>query len=227
MDTFVDSSWYYFRYLNPHFKDKIFDTSLTDQWVPVDMYVGGAEHATMHLLYARFIHKFLRDLDYTNSNEPFLNLIHQGTITNRPPKCVNLKGNVVNADEFTSESSSDVFRLYLMFMGPYGMGATGAIKGYPGQTVLFSVLMKLFGRFPGILEKTAAISSYNISLLADEEKIIYRKVNQTVKKFEEEIENFRFNTTIAFLMELLNELVKTLDKCSPEIQSYALENLVH
>jgi leucyl-tRNA synthetase len=223
MDTFVDSSWYYFRYLNPHFKDKIFDTSLTDQWVPVDMYVGGAEHATMHLLYARFIHKFLRDLGYTNSNEPFLNLIHQGTITNQGAKMSKSKGNVVNPDEFLSKYGSDVFRLYLMFMGPYEMGGDWSDKGISGTDRFVQRTYELFGRFPGILEKTAAISSYNISLLADEEKIIYRKVNQTVKKFEEEIENFRFNTAIAFLMELLNELVKTLDKCSPEIQSYALE----
>ena len=83
MDTFVDSSWYYFRYLNPKIKEKIFDTSLSDNWVPVDMYVGGAEHATMHLLYARFVHKFLRDMGYSKSDEPFSTLVHQGTITNQ------------------------------------------------------------------------------------------------------------------------------------------------
>ena len=223
MDTFVDSSWYYFRYLNPRFKDKIFDTALTDKWVPVDTYVGGAEHATMHLLYARFVHKFLRDIGYTKSNEPFLNLIHQGTITNQGAKMSKSKGNVVNPDEFTSKFGSDVFRLYLMFMGPYEMGGDWSDKGISGTDRFVQRTYELFGRFPGLLEKTAVKSSYDTDSLIDDEKIIYRKVNQTIKKFEEEIDNFRFNTAIASLMELLNELVKSLDKCSPEIQAYALE----
>lgn len=223
MDTFVDSSWYYFRYLNPHFKEKIFDISLTDNWVPVDMYVGGAEHATMHLLYARFIHKFLRDLGYTKSNEPFLNLIHQGTITNQGAKMSKSKGNVVNPDDFTLKFGSDVFRLYLMFMGPYEMGGDWSDKGISGTDRFVQRTYELLGRFPQILEKAAAKSVYDISLLKEEEKVVYRKVNQTIKKFEEEIDNFRFNTAIASLMELLNELVKYIDKCSPEIKSYALE----
>jgi leucyl-tRNA synthetase len=223
MDTFVDSSWYYFRYLNPKFKDKIFDTSLTDKWVPVDRYVGGAEHATMHLLYARFMHKFLRDLGYTNSNEPFLNLTHQGTITNQGAKMSKSKGNVVNPDEFTSKFGADVFRLYLMFMGPYEMGGDWSDKGISGTDRFVQRTYELFGRYPQLLDNAAAKNSYDIDSLKDEEKTVYRKANQTIKKFDEEIENFRFNTAIASLMELLNELVKSLDKCSPEIQSYALE----
>ncbi|MBI5727953.1 MAG: leucine--tRNA ligase, partial [Ignavibacteriales bacterium] len=86
MDTFVDSSWYYFRYLNPKIDDAMFDKTLADKWAPVDMYIGGAEHATMHLLYARFIHKFLRDIGLANCDEPFKTLVHQGTITNAGAK---------------------------------------------------------------------------------------------------------------------------------------------
>jgi leucyl-tRNA synthetase len=223
MDTFVDSSWYYFRYLNPKFEEKIFDTSLTDNWVPVDMYVGGAEHATMHLLYARFINKFLRDLGYTKGNEPFLNLIHQGTITNQGAKMSKSKGNVVNPDEFTLKFGADVFRLYLMFMGPYEMGGDWSDKGISGTDRFIQRSYELFSRFPQVLEKAPSKAVYDITQLKDEEKPVYRKVNQTIKKFEEEIDNFRFNTAIASLMELLNELIKSLDKCSPEIQSYALE----
>lgn len=223
MDTFVDSSWYYFRYLNPHFEEKIFDTSLTDNWVPVDMYVGGAEHATMHLLYARFIHKFLRDLGYTKSNEPFLNLIHQGTITNQGAKMSKSKGNVVNPDDFTVKYGSDVFRLYLMFMGPYEMGGDWSDKGISGTDRFVQRTYELFNRFPKLLVSSPAKDNYVIGELKEEEKVVYRKVNQTIKKFEEEVDSFRFNTAIASLMELVNELVKSLDKCSPEIQSYALE----
>ncbi|MGB5850174.1 MAG: leucine--tRNA ligase, partial [Ignavibacteriaceae bacterium] len=132
MDTFVDSSWYYLRYLDPNISSEMFDKNLADKWVPVDMYVGGAEHATMHLLYARFIHKFLRDLGLVNSDEPFQHLIHQGTITNQGVKMSKSKDNVVNPDEFTVNYGSDVFRLYLMFMGPYEMGGDWSDKGISG-----------------------------------------------------------------------------------------------
>ncbi len=223
MDTFVDSSWYYFRYLNPKFEAKIFDTALTNNWVPVDMYVGGAEHATMHLLYARFIHKFLRDLGLTKSGEPFLNLIHQGTITNQGAKMSKSKGNVVNPDEFTSKFGSDVFRLYLMFMGPYEMGGDWSDKGIAGTDRFVQRSYELFSRFIDCLTKSPAKNIYDIDILNDDEKTVYRKVNQTIKKYDEEINNFRFNTTIASLMELLNELTKSLEKCSGEIQAYSLE----
>ncbi len=223
MDTFVDSSWYYFRYLNPKFEDKIFDTNLTDNWVPVDMYVGGAEHATMHLLYARFIHKFLRDLGLTKSNEPFLNLIHQGTITNQGAKMSKSKGNVVNPDEFTSKFGADVFRLYLMFMGPYEMGGDWSDKGIAGTDRFVQRSYELFSRFNDCLTNSPAKNIYDIENLNEDEKAVYRKVNQTIKKYDEEINNFRFNTAIAALMELLNELSKSLEKCSGEIQSYTLE----
>ena len=132
MDTFVDSSWYYFRYLNPKYSENLFDEKLAENWMPVDMYVGGAEHATMHLLYARFIHKFLRDIGLTKADEPFSNLIHQGTITNQGAKMSKSKGNVVNPDDFTKVYGADVFRLYLMFMGPYELGGDWSDKGISG-----------------------------------------------------------------------------------------------
>ena len=222
MDTFVDSSWYYFRYLNPNISGKIFDTSLTDSWMPVDMYVGGAEHATMHLLYARFIHKFLRDLGYTKADEPFTNLIHQGTITNQGAKMSKSKGNVVNPDEFTSKTGSDVFRLYLMFMGPYELGGDWSDKGIAGTERFVQRSYELFGKYGDIILKAPAKGKYDIASLNEEEKSVYRKINQTIKKYDDEINNFRFNTAIASLMELLNELTKNLDKCSADLQTYTL-----
>lgn len=222
MDTFVDSSWYYLRYLNPHISDSAFDVELANKWTPVDMYVGGAEHATMHLLYARFVHKFLRDLGLLNSDEPFQTLVHQGTITNQGAKMSKSKGNVVNPDDFTSKYGSDVFRMYLMFMGPYDQGGDWSDKGISGVDRFVQRTYELFNQHSNLNKLVKANSKYEINTLNDVEKKIYRKVNQTLKKFNEEIESFRFNTAIASLMELLNEL-KSLEQCIDELKLYALE----
>jgi leucyl-tRNA synthetase len=222
MDTFVDSSWYYFRFLNPNIETNPFDKQLADEWTPVDMYVGGAEHATMHLLYARFIHKFIRDIGYTNSDEPFMHLVHQGTITNQGAKMSKSKGNVVNPDQFIEKYGSDVFRMYLMFMGPYELGGDWSDKGITGTDRFVQRTYELFNRFPGLLNQAELRDKFAIEQLNENEKSIYKKVNQTVKKLDEEINHFRFNTAIAALMELLNEM-KKLESCSKEIQAFALK----
>jgi leucyl-tRNA synthetase len=224
MDTFVDSSWYYFRYLNPNFSEGIFDKELTDKFVPVDMYVGGAEHATMHLLYARFIHKFIRDLGLTNSDEPFQTLVHQGTITNSGAKMSKSKGNVVNPDDFTKNVGNDVFRLYMMFMGPFEQGGDWSDKGIAGTERFVQRVYDLFTNHENIAKEISAKQKYDLTVLSDAEKIIYRKINQTIAKYDGELNHFRFNTAIASLMELINEL-KTLPACGKEIQVYTLERL--
>ncbi|MFC2102789.1 leucine--tRNA ligase, partial [Bacteroidota bacterium] len=221
MDTFVDSSWYYFRYLNPGIEDKIFDVKPADDWIPVDMYVGGAEHATMHLLYARFVHKFIRDLGLTKSDEPFKTLIHQGTITHSGVKMSKSKGNVVNPDDFTTKFGSDVFRLYLMFMGPYEMGGDWSDKGITGTDRFVNKVYDLFKDHENILAKSSPKEKYILSTLSGDELFVYKKVNQTLNKVNNEIDHFHFNTAIAALMELLNNL-KNLDNCSEEMQAYVL-----
>ncbi|PJA99084.1 MAG: leucine--tRNA ligase [Ignavibacteriales bacterium CG_4_9_14_3_um_filter_30_11] len=225
MDTFVDSSWYYLRYFNPHLDSSAIDKELANSWTPVDRYVGGAEHTTMHLLYSRFIHKFLRDIGSVNSDEPFQNLIHQGTITNNGAKMSKSKGNVVNPDDFIKKYGSDVFRLYLMFMGPYDMGGDWDDKGITGTDRFVQRIYDLFLSNKDILNKLKLADKYEIDKLNDSEKIIYKKLNQTIKKFEIEIDTFRFNTAIASLMELLNDITKNFDKCSDEIKAYTLSRL--
>ena len=222
MDTFVDSSWYYFRYLDPKIADAPFSKKLADKWIPVDMYVGGAEHATMHLLYARFIHKFFRDLGLTDSDEPFSHLIHQGTITNQGAKMSKSKGNVVNPDDLTLNYGTDVFRLYLMFMGPYELGGDWSDKGIAGSDRFVQRTYELFNKYKDILLGAVDKDLFDITSLSTEEKSAYKKLNHTIKKFDDEINNFRFNTAIASLMELINEL-KNLDKCSKDIQVYTLK----
>ncbi|MFA3782345.1 leucine--tRNA ligase [Melioribacteraceae bacterium 4301-Me] len=222
MDTFVDSSWYFLRYLNPNFNDGMFDVDLANKWTPVDVYVGGAEHAVMHLLYARFIYKFLRDIGLVKGDEPFLRLIHQGTITNMGAKMSKSKGNVVDPNDFLVQYGSDVFRMYLMFMGPYELGGDWSDQGIVGVDRFVQRIYSLFEQKKNIAAENPAKEEYNLFSLNEAEKNIYRKVNQTLKKFETEIENFRFNTAVAALMELLNEF-KNIDLCSKEIQTYALE----
>jgi len=222
MDTFVDSSWYYFRYLDPKVKGVMFNKELADKWTPIDMYVGGAEHATMHLLYARFIHKFIRDLGLTNSDEPFSTLIHQGTITNLGAKMSKSKGNVVNPGIFIDKFGSDVFRIYLMFMGPYDQGGDWNDQGIVGIDRFVNRSFDLYVRFEEATTTNASPAVFDLAELNDDERSVYRKINQTIAKFDDEINAFRFNTAVASLMELLNEL-KNLDKCRPALISYVLE----
>lgn len=222
MDTFVDSSWYYLRFLNPKYDEEIFDNNLANNWTPVDTYVGGAEHATMHLLYARFIHKFLRDLGLVNSDEPFKRLIHQGTITNQGAKMSKSKGNVVDPGVFTSQYGSDVFRMYLMFMGPYDAGGDWSDKGIVGVDRFVQRTYTLFIDNKDLLKSTSSKENFNLNELNNFEKEVYRKVNQTLEKYDVELEHFRFNTAVAALMELLNELSKNLSNCSDDLSRYAL-----
>lgn len=223
MDTFVDSSWYYLRYMNPKFEDGMFDTKLANDWTPVDMYVGGAEHATGHLMFFRFFHKFLRDIGILNSDEPAVRLVHQGTITNQGAKMSKSKGNVVNPDPFVAQYGADVFRMYLMFMGPYELGGDWSDTGIVGVDRFIQKSYALVSDHAGIVKKAAPPEKFSIDDLNEEEKSVYRKVNFTVKKVDVEINNFRFNTAIAALMELLNEMSKNLGKCRNELIAYALE----
>ena len=226
MDTFVDSSWYYLRYLNPK-SDDIFDKDLANNWTPVDTYVGGAEHATMHLLYARFVHKFLRDLGLVNSDEPFKRLIHQGTITNQGAKMSKSKGNVVDPGIFIDQYGSDVFRMYLMFMGPYDLGGDWSDKGIVGVDRFVQRSYALVTKYKNYLNDFPSEPKYLLTELSDVEKEVYRKINQTLEKFDIELENFRFNTALASLMELLNELSKSLQNCSNTLITFALERFAY
>jgi len=210
------------RYLNPRYTEGMFDTKLANAWAPVDTYVGGAEHAVMHLLYARFIHKFLRDIGLVNSNEPFQRLIHQGTITNQGAKMSKSKGNVVDPNQFIIEYGADVFRMYMMFMGPYELGGDWSDKGIVGVDRFVQRSYTMFEAHQNVAKENPSKEKYEISELNDAEKAIYRKVNQTLEKVETEVDNFRFNTAVAALMELLNEL-KNLSECRKDLQTYALE----
>ncbi len=201
MDTFVCSSWYYLRYPDNLNKNKPFDECKINEILPVDMYIGGAEHATMHLLYSRFITKALRDLGYLNFNEPFKRLFHQGTITKDGAKMSKSKGNTVSPDEFIDNYGSDTFRCYLMFMGPYDEGGDWNDKGITG---IFRFLTKIIN----ICRKDDGES------LEKDQKIIHK----TIKSVTEDLEKIKFNTSISKMMECINEIISsnTLSKKDKE-----------
>lgn len=192
MDTFVDSSWYFLRYPSAKMSDKAFDKGMTKNWLPVDMYIGGPEHACMHLLYARFINMVLHDQGWIDFEEPFKRLVHQGMITKDGAKMSKSKGNVVSPDQFVEKYGSDTFRLYLMFMGPFSEGGDWNDKGITG-------IARFLERFYQLIHTNE---------LMGDKVALQRLLHKTIKKVTADIEVFHFNTAIAALMEFVNGAMK-------------------
>lgn len=202
LDTFVCSSWYYLRYPDAHNDDMPFDPEIVNKMLPVDKYVGGAEHACMHLLYARFITKALRDMGYLKFDEPFTSLTHQGVILgpdgNRMSKS---HGNVVAPDTYVNEYGSDVFRLYLLFGFNYTEGGPWSDDGIKSVSKFLDRVERLFNKVNGL-------KGENGNLYGAAEKEIEFILNNTIKSVDRDMDVFSFNTAIARLMELVNALTK-------------------
>ncbi len=201
LDTFVCSSWYYLRYPDAHNGDKAFDTEWIDKMLPVDKYVGGAEHACMHLLYARFITKALRDMGYLHFDEPFKSLVHQGVILgpdgNRMSKS---HGNVVSPDYYVNTYGADVFRCYLAFGFRY-------IEGGPWSEDGIKAINKWLDRVERYVH--CAYGSYpSTDNVAHDERELDRVRHATIKAVDADYESFSFNTAVARMMELVNALAK-------------------
>ena len=196
MDTFVCSSWYYLRYPNPQLDDAAFDSNLINSWMPVDQYVGGAEHSVMHLLYARFFTKVLHDLGLVDFDEPFQRLIHQGTITSSGAKMSKSKGNVVNPDNFIKKFGSDTFRMYMMFMGSYEEGGDWNDDGISGINRFIKRVWRLVQQV--YLEQPQGSESESFSK-------VLRQTHHAIKHATQSLERFHFNTAISRVMELVNE----------------------
>ncbi len=226
MDTFVDSSWYFLRYLTPHLDSAAFDDGLVSHWLPVDKYVGGAEHAVMHLLYARFVIKALHDAGRLKFDEPFTSLVHQGIITNQGAKMSKSRGNVVNPDQFVNSYGADTFRMFLMFMGPYNEGGDWSDRGITGIFRFLNKVYDLFESSKGIPQ--AAHTKFRMDDLREDERSVYRKVNQLIKKVTEDLEQFRFNTAIAGLMEFLNDYTQAISQntVGSPLQGYVLHQFI-
>lgn len=199
MDTFMCSSWYMFRYPDSKNKDKAFDPYIINKMLPVDKYVGGAEHSCMHLIYARFITKVLRDAGYIDFDEPFKSLIHQGIILGSDgQKMSKSKGNTVSPDEYIDMYGSDVFRTYLMSGFNYFEGGPWSDKG-------IVAIKRYYDRVDSCFEKYFSIEKFT-DFSGEEEKKLEIILNNTIEKVSYGLENFQFNTSIARMMELFNAI---------------------
>ena len=220
MDTFVDSSWYQMRYLSPHYDQGPFDPATARAWHPVDQYTGGAEHATMHLLYARFFHKVMRDLGLVDTNEPYLRLFNQGQILGPDGQRMSKsRGNVVAPDENVSRYGADAFRAYLMFLGPWDQGGPFNTEGING-------VARWLNRVWGLALDHWVEGTQAADPVA--ERDLRRLTHKTVRKVDEDLTVFRFNTMLAALMEFTNYLVRPETQVlkGTRIWREALENLI-
>ena len=195
MDTFVCSSWYFLRYICPNDAKKPWDRKIVDQWLPVDQYVGGAEHAVMHLLYARFVTMALYDMKFIGFEEPFKKLIHQGTITNKGVKMSKSRENVVNPDKFIEKYGSDSVRMYMMFMGSYEDGGDWSDEGINGIDRFLNRIWRLINDF------CANVPLGSETKIAKE---LERVKHHTIKEVTNDLDRFHFNTAISRLMEFYN-----------------------
>ncbi|OGM93205.1 hypothetical protein A2372_02255 [Candidatus Wolfebacteria bacterium RIFOXYB1_FULL_54_12] len=208
MDTFMCSSWYYLRYPDPHNAKRFADEKKLAAWLPADMYVGGAEHSVMHLLYARFFTKVLHDLKLFKFKEPFTALRHQGTILGPDgQKMSKSKGNVIDPDDLVDTFGADAVRMYLCFMGPYDQGGPWQPGGMVGIARFLQRVERLFDA-----HRKHASSARQVAASASLKKILH----QTIKKVGEDVGEFRFNTAVSALMILLNAMEDRRDAIDAE-----------
>lgn len=201
MPQWAGSSWYYIRYIDPNNSEAIADPEKLKEWLPVDMYIGGVEHAVLHLLYARFWHKVLFDLGVVPTKEPFQKLFNQGMILGENnEKMSKSKGNVVNPDEIVASHGADTLRLYEMFMGPLDAAIAWSTNGLDGSRRFLDRIWRL------LVDDNGEISGKVQDI--EEAKGLDKIYHQTVKKVTEDFEGLRFNTAISQMMVFINECYK-------------------
>ena len=204
MDTFVDSSWYFLRYISPKLEDKPFDTTDVNNWLPVDQYIGGVEHAILHLLYSRFITKVLSDLGWLGFDEPFKRLFTQGMIIKNGAKMSKSKGNVVSPDDLIEKYGADTVRLYTLFIGPPEKDAEWSDRGVEGAYRFLKRVWNLLD----VLEKSPDTGGDKKA-----QEALMRKMHQTIRKVTEDVDGeFHFNTAISAVMELVNEVYQGISE---------------
>jgi leucyl-tRNA synthetase len=204
MDTFVDSSWYFMRYCDPHNGEAPFDRDVVDGWMPVDQYIGGVEHAILHLMYARFFTKALADMGYVGFQEPFANLFTQGMITRDGAKMSKSRGNVVSPAEYVDRYGADTLRCYINYLGPPDQGADWSDEGVGG---IHRFLSRLWRIATEVADQTAGVRSEPQGEPTD----ALRKAHWAIDKVTSDMGRWGFNTAIAAVIELVNDLYRDRD----------------
>ncbi|TGK01393.1 leucine--tRNA ligase [Leptospira langatensis] len=214
MPQWAGSCWYYLRYIDPENPKQFVDPELEKAWMPVDLYVGGAEHAVLHLLYSRFWHKVLFDLGHVTTPEPFKKLVHQGLILGEDKRKMSKSlGNVINPDEVVTNFGADSLRLFEMFMGPFEMVKPWSTRGVEG---VFRFLNRVWRLYHSGAEESFRLE--DIEPNEDELKILHR----TIKKIEDDINHFSFNTAISQLMIFVNELTPSTRRPRKILETFLL-----
>jgi leucyl-tRNA synthetase len=193
-DTFLDSAWYFLRYPSSELGDRAFDAERTRKWLPVNTYIGGNEHAVLHLMYSRFITMVLHDLKLLSFDEPFTRFRAHGTIVKDGAKMSKSRGNVVVPDTYIAKWGADTFRMYLMFLGPYQEGGDFRDEGIAG-------IRRFLDKVWGVVDTVGEKGSGAAPLVGT-----VRKMHQAIHKVTDDIEGLRYNTAIAALMEYVNAL---------------------
>lgn len=225
MDTFLDSSWYFLRYCDPKNADKIFDKEKVDYWMDVDQYIGGVEHAILHLMYARFFQMALHDLGLVKSDEPFTNLLTQGMVNKDGRKMSKSLGNVVSPEEIIKKYGADTARLFILFAAPPERELDWSDAGVEGSYRFLNRVWRLVYDFASNYQ--GGSDDYVIKTAADKE--LNYVLNTTIKKVTEDVGGrFSFNTAISSIMELVNELYryKELEDANQAFMKKAIETVV-
>ena len=219
MDTFVDSSWYFLRYTDPNFDEGPINQEKARYWMPVDQYMGGVEHAVMHLLYSRFFQRVLRDMGLVESGEPFKRLYNQGIILGPDGfRMSKSRGNVVNPDAYVKTMGSDTVRCYLMFIGPWDSGGPWSGNGIGG-------VFKFINRVWNLALQDAPSRGAGEATAEADRKLIH-VMHKTIKSVTDDMEKFRFNTMLAKMMEYVNSMNASYDSVSASAWNEAVEKLV-
>ncbi len=204
MDTFVESSWYFLRYASPNYTEGIFDKNDVAYWLSVDQYIGGIEHAILHLLYARFFTKALRDLGMCDLDEPFSNLLTQGMVIKDGAKMSKSVGNIVDPDDMIAKYGADTVRLFIMFAAPVNRDLDWSDEGIEGS---FRFLNRVWRLIYDVFEDIEGVGGIEVDTdkVSAPAKELLTKTHKTIKKVTDDLDRFSFNTAIAAVMELLND----------------------
>ena len=225
MDTFLDSSWYFLRYCDPKNADEVFSKEKADYWMNVDQYIGGVEHAILHLMYARFFQMALYDLGLVDCEEPFKNLLTQGMVNKDGRKMSKSVGNVVSPDEIIKKYGADTARLFILFAAPPERELDWSDAGVEGS---YRFLNRVYRMVYDFVEAGGAdTDEYEVKTTAAKE--LNYVLNTTIKKVTEDVsDRFSFNTAISSIMELVNELYryKELEEADPAFVKKAIETVV-